>query len=168
MNLVIDRDRLVQIFGGERFKKQQAVNRTTGTIIRDPNLAYDHDQSYLLRGKMLGVLLRDARINADRKIERGPRDEERLPRPTAVRPATGKIGQAEEHERLGRDAAAAGADVIVAVGPWIGTLWNGSPIADIERRFSTVVSFATVCMAFSRSIERSGGAAACFRSSGQP
>ena len=54
---------------GARFKKHKTAEKTTGTVIRDPNAAYDHDQSYQLRGKMLGVLLRDARINADRKID---------------------------------------------------------------------------------------------------
>jgi transcriptional regulator with XRE-family HTH domain len=53
---------------GERFKKQKAAEKTSGIPLRDPNAVYDHDQSYLLRGKMLGVLLRDARVNADRKI----------------------------------------------------------------------------------------------------
>lgn len=54
---------------GKRFKKHKPADKTTGTIIRDPNAAYDHGQNYLLRGKMLGVLLRDARINADRRLD---------------------------------------------------------------------------------------------------
>lgn len=54
---------------GARFKKQKAAEATTGTIIRDPNTAYDHAQSYQLRGRMLGVLLRDARVNAARNVE---------------------------------------------------------------------------------------------------
>jgi transcriptional regulator with XRE-family HTH domain len=31
--------------------------------------AYDHQESYLLRGKMMGVLIRDARVNAARTID---------------------------------------------------------------------------------------------------
>lgn len=33
------------------------------------NKPYDHEESYRLRGKMLGVLIRDARLNAARTIE---------------------------------------------------------------------------------------------------
>jgi transcriptional regulator with XRE-family HTH domain len=34
-----------------------------------PEKPFDHEEAYRLRGKMLGVLLRDARVNADRSIE---------------------------------------------------------------------------------------------------
>ncbi len=35
----------------------------------DPDKPYDYQESYRLRGKMLGVLIRDARINASRTID---------------------------------------------------------------------------------------------------
>lgn len=58
-----------------RFKKTQSadstttVNKTRIESAAAQALVYDHEQSYLLRGRMLGVLLRDARINASRSLE---------------------------------------------------------------------------------------------------
>lgn len=53
---------------GARFKKRKAAEATTGTVVRSADQPYDHQQSYTLRGKMLGVLLRDARVNAVRSL----------------------------------------------------------------------------------------------------
>jgi len=48
-----------------RFK---AANRKNDDAQRDDK-PYDHEESYRLRGKMLGVLIRDARLNASRTLE---------------------------------------------------------------------------------------------------
>lgn len=52
-----------------KFKKNKAAEATTSSVVRDADAPYDHAQSYQLRGRMLGVLLRDARNNASRSLE---------------------------------------------------------------------------------------------------
>ena len=50
-----------------KFKKSKAA--AANTPAREAHAPYDHEQSYTLRGRMLGVLLRDARVNASRSLE---------------------------------------------------------------------------------------------------
>lgn len=47
----------------KRFKAQKAKQTA------EQEKPYDHEESYRLRGKMLGILIRDARLNAARTVE---------------------------------------------------------------------------------------------------